>query len=299
MLAASVLVGFCGKFSLGLQEVEMKRAFNATLLVVMVLLSLTVAAQNPPVPGNSLLQPFSSREEVEQFLRTAKIVKSRGTPRGITNPDRLTLDNGQVQHDAVFKRIDERKTGVTKLQWGVEFDFKDSWKFEVAAYEIDKLLNLNMVPVTVAREYRGDWGSLQYWIENCILEKDRLEKKLKPPNPVLWNWQIYKVRIFDQLIYNIDRNLGNILVTPDFRCVMIDHSRSFKNIADLQSPKEMQYFSRSLMEALSKLDEAALKAKCGTSLTDPEISMTLKRRDRIMEYYQRMVREKGDGILFP
>jgi hypothetical protein len=187
---------------------------------------------------------------------------------------------------------------VTKLEWGVEYDFKDSWKFEVAAYEIDKLLNLNMVPVTVAREYRGTRGSLQYWIDG-MLESDRIKKKIMPPNLVYWMWQIYKVRIFDQLIYNIDRNLGNILVTKDFKCVMIDHSRSFKSVDDLRSAKEMESFSRSLMEALARLDEASLKEKCGEYLTPPEIATTLKRRDLIIQYYQQQIKAKGRGIEYP
>lgn len=132
-------------------------------------------AQVPGSTRDSLLEPVSTRDQVEEFLRTARVVASRGTPRGITSPERLTLDDGKVRHDALFKRIDERKKGITRLGRSAEYEFKDSWKFEVAACEIDKLLGLNMVPVTVAREYMGTKGSLQYWVDNCMLEKERLE----------------------------------------------------------------------------------------------------------------------------
>ena len=277
----------------------MRKIGALALSAFLIGISIRAPAQAPERPKNSLIDPFTTREEVESFLRNAEIVKSRGTPVGITNPERLTLDDGRIQHDAVFKSIDDRKLGIYRLEKSVEFDFKDSWKFEVAAYEIDKLLNLNMVPPTVERSYRGRKGSLQYWVDGCIDEKERLDKKIQPPNPVLWNWQIFKVRVFDQLVYNIDRNLGNTLITPDWRCVMIDHSRTFKNIDDLKSPEELTAFSRSLMAALEKLAESSLTEKCGQYLTPPEISTTLKRRDKILEIYRRLAKEKGGSVLYP
>lgn len=278
----------------------MKPIHAVTRLAALALLALNLTAQSPQPSADSLLTPFGSRDEVETFLRTAKIVGSRGTSRGITNPDRLTLDDGRVRHDAIFKSIDERKLGVTKLERSSEFDFKDSWKFEVAAYEIDKLLGLNMVPVTVEREYRGSRGSLQYWVDGCMLEKERLDKKLMPPNPVRWTWQIHKIRVFDKLIYNIDRNLGNILVTPDWRCVMIDHSRSFKSIGELNpAGGDLQFFSRSMMGALETLDETGLQKKCGEYMTLPEIQTTLQRKDLILQLYQKLVKEKGNSIVYP
>lgn len=277
----------------------MKRHLSFLPLIVIALAGPPGRAQGPGSVRDSLLEPFSTRDQVEEFLRTARVVASRGTPRGITSPERLTLDDGKVRHDALFKRIDERKKGITQLERSAEYDFKDSWKFEVAAYEIDKLLGLNMVPVTVAREYMGTKGSLQYWVDDCMLEKERLEKKIMPPDPIRWMWQIHQVRVFDQLVYNIDRNLGNILVTPDFRCVMIDHSRCFKSVGELRSPKEMEVFSRSMMEALAKLDEAALRQRCGEFLTPPEIQTTLQRRDLILGHYEKTVKARGYGIVSP
>jgi len=280
-------------------EAAMKKLIGFSPLILLLSLGPGVPAQEAPQPKNSLLAPFETPEEVEEFLLSAEIVKSKGTPEGITNPVRLTLDNGRVQHDALFKAIDERKLGSTQLERSVEFDFKDSWKFEVAAYELDKLLNLNMVPPTVERAFRGSKGSLQYWLDDCISERERLDKKLKPSNPVLWNWQIYKLRIFDQLVYNIDRNPGNTLITPDWKAVMIDHSRTFKSVDDVPSAKDLKYFSRSMIAALEKLDESLMKEKIGEYLTPMEISTTLKRRDKILAIYQRLLKEQGSSVAFP
>jgi hypothetical protein len=264
------------------------------------LLSLGSAAGIEGVAqSDSLLHPFSSRAEIEEYLRTAEIVHEQGTPEGITLPRRLTLDNGTIRREAIFKFVDERKPGLTRLKRSTEVDFKDSWKFEVAAYELDKLLSLNMVPVTVERRYKNRTGSLQYWIEDCQLERVRMEKKQKPPNPLRWNWQVYKIAIFDKLIYNIDRNPGNILVTQDWRAIMIDHSRSFKSVDQVEDLKNLKFFSRSMMRALAALDEAAVREKCGDWITTAEIVTLMKRRDEIVKYYQSQVAKEGNSITYP
>jgi hypothetical protein len=67
----------------------------------------------------------------------------------------------------------------------------------------------------------------------------------------------------------------------------------------LKSPWELRAFSQSLMRALEKLDDASLREKCGQYLTPVEISTTLKRRDKTLEIYHRLVKERGVGILYP
>lgn len=242
---------------------------------------------------------FTTLQEIEEALRTAKIVKVKELGTGITNPQKFTLDNGKFQFAGVFKTIDERKRGLTKLAKSVEMDFKDSWMFEIAAYELDKLLGLNMVPVTVERSYNGKKGSLQLWIENAMTERVRKEKNLTATNTVDWNRQIFKVRVFDNLIYNIDRNLGNLLIDANWKIYMIDHSRCFKNMDLLQHPKDLRVFSRSLIDRLRKLDQKTIQEHCGKYLTNMEIKMMLKRRDQILAVCDQLYMAKGDSIYYP
>jgi hypothetical protein len=110
---------------------------------------------------------------------------------------------------------------------------------------------------------------------------------------------MYKVRIFDNLVYNIDRNLGNLLITPDWKIFMIDHSRTFKNVAMLKAPKDMTYFSRSLMDALKKLDQQQLVEHCGKYLSVYEIQSLLKRRDMIVALYGRQAADRGAAVTYP
>lgn len=272
---------------------------SSPFLLPLLLCATFIVAQAPVPPKAYFAYQFTSRDEVEQALRSAKIIKAKFLGTGITNPQKLTLDYGKFQFYGVFKTVDERKQGLTKMATGAEMDFKDSWMFEVAAYELDKLLGLNMVPVTVERMYQGKKGSLQLWIENAMTEKIRKEKNLSATNVAEWNHQIFKVRLFDNLIYNIDRNLGNLLITGDWKIYMIDHSRSFKNFSVLQHPKDLGGFSRSLIDAIRKLDEKTVKAHCGKYLSIDEIRMMLKRRDQIITLCDELRKERGEAIFYP
>jgi hypothetical protein len=271
----------------------MKNSSRATSALLVLLLAASARAQTPASRPSG---PFETNAEAEQFLKTAKIVSAKGTKIGVTGPQKLTLDDGTVHHPAVFKNIDERKLGVTTLAASTEMDFKDSWLFEVAAYELDKLLGLGMVPVTVERSYNGKKGSLQIWINDCIMESDRLKRKLDVPDPDAWNEQMFKVRVFDNLVYNIDRNLGNVLITPQWKVYMIDHSRAFKSSGALRTPKDLTRFSRSMMEKLEQLSAAAVNAACGKYLTPPEIKTMLERRDKIVALYSKTATSQSSAI---
>ncbi len=135
---------------------------------------------------------------------------------GITHPDQYTLTDGTRTCRAAWKTIDEFKRGVTSLQGGgVIVDFTDSYKHEIAAYELDKLLGLDLVPPTVERTFGGTKGSLQLWVEGAMTEADRKQKKIAPPDPQAWNEQMYKVRLLHQLTDNTDfRNINNVLSRP-------------------------------------------------------------------------------------
>ena len=142
----------------------------AGLVVAGALVALSARAEEPyglPLSG----------EEAEAFLRTAEVVDKKGLGIGITGSERLTLSDGTRTHRAVWKTIDEFKRGLTRLEGGgVIVDFADSWKFEVASYEVDKLLGLSLVPPTVERTLNRTTGSLQLWVEGAMTEADRKQK---------------------------------------------------------------------------------------------------------------------------
>jgi hypothetical protein len=273
--------------------------FRRFLLPLFLFVAVVSLYAQETVTKPDLAKLYPTLEAKENALRNAEIIKSKRLGTGITNPLKLTMRDGQTEFYAVFKDVNVRKPGLTSLKGSSEMDFKDSWQFDVAAYELDKLLGLNMVPVTIERKYNGEKGMVQWWIENAMTEGARKEKGLNPPDIDSWNRYLYKVRIFDNLVYNIDRNLGNLLITPDWKVWMIDHSRCFKNMDKLKAEGDLSHFSTSFIDALKKLTEVQVKEHCGKYLSIYEIRAMLKRRDAIVQLYDKLHAEQGDSILYP
>jgi hypothetical protein len=236
--------------------------------------------------------------ELEEFLRQANIVEAKGISIGITAPKKLKMEwNGETKY-AVYKSIDEYKS-VMKFDDGrVDSNFQDSWKSEIAAYEIDKIIGLGMVPATVERTYKGTKGSVQFWVDSMMSETDHLKNKTPTPNPESWNQQMFKTRLFDNIVYNTDRNLQNLLITKDWEIILIDHSRAFRPFGMLKSQKDLARFSRSMLEGLQKLNMENLTAKTGKYLPKPQIEGILKRRDLAIELARKLAAEQGDAAVY-
>jgi len=183
-------------------------------------------------------RPMLTDEEAERFLLTAEVVSRRALDVGITHADQLTLSDGLRTARAVWKTIDELNHGVTRLERGrVLVGFADSWKHEVAAYELDKLLGTGLVPPTVERTLGRTTGSAQMWVEGSMTEADRKAKRIAPPDTRAWNEQMHTVRLLHQLTDNTDyRNIRNVLVDPSFRIYAVDFSRAFTIYGELRSP---------------------------------------------------------------
>jgi hypothetical protein len=260
-------------------------------------------AQAPVPPPPPLVEGLPlAGEEAEAFLRTAHVVARTPIGTGITRPDRVTLTDGTRTHRAVWKTIHERRMGLQRIEGGgLEFDFRDSWKSEVAAYELDKLLGLGLVPPTVERRIAGRTGSAQMWVEGALTEDDRKRKGLEAPDADAWNAQMHKVRLLHQLTYNTDyRNIRNVLVDAKFRVYAVDSSRAFRIQEDLLTPEDLVRFSRTVLDRLAALDRPTLEARLGAWLDGRQIDGLLARRDRILALVKERIAEKGEeAVLYP
>jgi hypothetical protein len=257
----------------------------ARVLPAVLLVSAAVAAQGPsasPAPPT-----LSTAEEREAFLASARIVRTRPASKGVTNTDRVTLSDGVVTHDASVQTIDEARAVFEGTQ-GTELNFKDSWRFNVAAYKIDRLLAIGMIPATVERRHGGKPGSFTWWIDDVLMdEQERYRKKHRAPDTLNWNQQMWITRLFDQLIANVDRNLGNLIIDKGWNIWMIDHSRAFRLNPAPRSPANLSKVERSLLERLRQLDRESLRSATSPYLTDPEIDALMSRRDRIVEHFDK------------
>ena len=249
-------------------------AMSAAVIVSFTLLS----AQAPAPPAAAL-----SDAEMEQFLLHAKVLKSKGISKGVTASLHATLSDGKLTHDAHIQTIDEEKPQFQGTQ-GTEFNFRDTWRFNVAGYRVDRLIGLNMVPVSVERGFGYTNAAYTWWVDDVMMEEgDRLKKKLEAPNVEAWNQQMQLVRLFDQLIANVDRNLGNLVITSDWRIFPIDHTRAFRRNHELKAADNVTRADRVVVEGLKTLNREMLKKSIGKYVTTFEIDALLARRDAILK----------------
>ena len=261
------------------------------------LLTTTLAAQQAPPPAKPEAVPTTpipvagskswvGREgEVEEYLKTAKVVKFNDVPVGVTKPRRGFFEPGGPVGSIVFKPLlPSRKSG-----------FWESYKSEIAAYELDKLLSLGMVPPTVEKKINGQYGSAQFWVEHCTLLRERDTNTA--PDIGAWNRQVYRQRVWDNLVANIDRNQGNLLVDQAWNLILIDHSRAFTST--MQMPFPMRKIDRELYARLKALDAVTLKERLGKLLMDGPKPI-LKRRDKIVENFETLIAQYGEAaVLIP
>lgn len=230
--------------------------------------------------------PAMTRADQERFLATAKVVATRTVTTGITGTLRVTLDDGTRRHDASVQRIDQTKTSFRAPGKKREFGFRDSWKFNLAAYQLAQLLGIEAIPATVEREHEGQSASFTWWVDDVIMDEGgRQEKNAEAPDLRKWGHQMATLRVFDALIANTDRNKGNLLIDKDWTTWFIDHTRAFRRAREVLDPTVLVRCDRRLFEALKALDAATVKSRTDRWLTGDEITAILARRDQIVRKF--------------
>lgn len=236
-----------------------------------------------------------TREQIENFLLTAKIIGNKPASKGVTHTYRLTLSDGTMTHDAHFQPINETKASV-QLSSGTELGFVDSYRYNIAAYRLAVLLGLDdLVPVYVERKWKGDSGSLSWWLPIKMDEKDRVQQKIAVPDADAWNNQMYRVRVLDQLVYDSDPNLTNVLITDDWKIWRVDFSRAFRLHKEVQSLADLSRCDRQLFEKLKALNQDELMEKTKHYLDKDEVKALMARRDKIVAQFQKLIAEKGES----
>jgi hypothetical protein len=273
----------------------MRTSRKQSLLAILALVALTGS-----VPGQQAATepapPQWSDAQMEHFLLTAKVVRSRSVSTGVTGTQRATLDDGKLTHDASVQTVDISKP-TFQTAAGTELNFRDSYKYNIAAYRLDRMLGLEMIPVSVQRTVKGKTGAVTWWVDNVqMMEKQRYQKKVDAPDPDSWNDQMYQVRVFNELVYNTDANLGNLLITDDWKLRMVDFSRAFRLQKELRDPKNLTNcrLDRRVYDGLRRLNEESLTQRLRDVLRSNEISAVLARRDRILAHFDEQIAQRGE-----
>jgi hypothetical protein len=269
-------------------------------------LTLAIAGALFFAPSHSVAQTAVSLTPDQQriFLAEAKVIESRPAGKGITGSLRLTLSDGVVTHDAGFQSIDDRMSPTERAQGkrrAGEANFVDSYKYNIAAYEIARLLGVDdMMPVTVERRWRNQTGSLSWWVDDVLMdEADREKSKAIPPSALGYARQHQRMAIFAELVRDMDRNKGNVLYTKDWRVIMIDFSRAFRLDHALRNPDSIQHCDRALYKKLEGLTESDVRRVASKYLTTQEIEALIARGLLIVSRIGQLIRERGEsGVLY-
>ncbi|MFQ5737920.1 MAG: hypothetical protein ACE5JX_02825 [Acidobacteriota bacterium] len=241
---------------------------------------------------------FKTDQEVTDFLRSARVVSSKRIGEGVNHPLKVLLEKDGIRMHAVFRNVRISKFRA-RLARTTKYHFRDDALFEVAAYRLGQLLGLENIPPVVERTLYRKRGSLQLWIENALTEKKRRQKKLEPENRLLWQRQVQIMRVFDNLIYNEDRNQGNVLFDSGWSLWMIDHTRAFRRNPELLHPNTIWRCDRTLLDKLRRLNKPALKERIGKYLHPSELNGILKRRDLLIRHLQTLIQHRGESaVLF-
>ncbi len=243
--------------------------------------SAQVAAPAPDPTRCSLTWP-GFEAELEAALVEGKVLKLEDIPIGVTKPQRATLESGQ-------------RFAWKPIRPGYNKGFMESYKAEIAAYKLDRMLDMNMVPPVVERKHSGLTGAAVYWIDN--VKGWSVEKPPQGPEPA-WSRQLSKMKMFDLLIANIDRNQGNLIYDNDWHLFLIDHSRAFTDKKDLKNLAPLGRVDRQLWEKMQALTMADLDVGLEKWIGDKEKKALLARRDIMAKNIADLVKTRGEKSVF-
>jgi hypothetical protein len=256
----------------------------------------------PPVFAQFTSEEVSRRPFWEEFLKTAEIVRSEEVGEGVTKPFKLYLQRDNTHALACWKNMKGLRDG-----------FLEGWQYEIAAYQLDKLIGLNMVPPAVEREFNGKPGALVYWVTSEYSLLKIMEEGIKFPDGALPHIEKmkYLARAWDALVANDDRTQQNVLYTKDWRMILIDHSQAFRSSkqycdkllygskglkrGDDGRPFLFRRLPRCFVDNLKKIEFLTVREAVGPYLTDTEIEAIVKRKALLLAEIDEMIKASGEA----
>jgi hypothetical protein len=231
---------------------------------------------------------LTDRDRIEAFIKTAAVVEVEELKIGVTRPKRMKLAPGGPVEYIAFKHVPP----------GRPAGYWESYRSEIGAYELDKLLGLNMVPPTVERDVKGERGAAVMW---CSPTQSFGQLKGVPTPPAAhmeeWNRQLVRAKMFDNFIGNQDPNLGNWLVDPAWNLLLIDHTRAFTSDKELPH-KVMDRWDGALWDKMKALTLESLSKTLQPWVGKGEIKAMLARRDRMQQVRDKLMAAKGPSAEF-
>lgn len=237
-------------------------------------------------------QESFDQKETEKYLKKARISHRRSSG---TRGDSyfVDLDVGGIKKRGFLKFSDYQRPRKPT----------DSYVYGLAAYEMDKLLDLNMIPPVVERTFNQGKASLQILVNRLLDEGERRLKNIAPPDPERFFNALEEIKIFEYLVYSTalckQSDLQDILISDEWKAWRVDFSEAFKPSPELIEGCEITRCSRNLYQKLQQIEDKKIKSKLKKYLNKDEIDALLKRKKLIIETIQKLIEEKGEAaVLF-
>ena len=103
-----------------------------------------------------------------------------------------------------------------------------------------------------------------------------------------------ELRVFDELVYDTDANLTNVLIGEDWKIWRVDFTRAFRLSKELRDPKDLVRCDRQLFEKLKTLDGNQVAEQTKHYLNKDEVKAVIARRDKIVQQFEKLISEKGE-----
>ncbi len=245
-------------------------------------------AQQPPAAGEEAPAASPSAApsskvwigryaEYEEFLRTAVIDRTTETGRVFFKP-------GGLAASAALKRHSDKSKNAK----------------EVAGYQFDRVLGLDMVPPTVEVRYDGEMAALQLWVQNTGMLRELSERNVRAPDSVRWNYQLHRAYAFEDVVANLDEKEGSPIVDAQWNLIVLDHSLAFTDT--LAQPyeigKKLNQIDRPFFERIKALDKATVKRALGDLVDAGALDALLARRDNMIEAFEKLAAQRGAKQVF-
>jgi hypothetical protein len=156
---------------------------------------------------------------------------------------------------------------------------------ELAAYRLDRLLGLDMIPATVRRVIGDRKGIMQFIPEDAITELHRVASGRGKEMYCSREKQVAVMHVFDALINNQGRTPLSMLYSPDdWLLILIGHDTSFST--EVERPEYLRDIELTVGDqwraALAKLDDDTLRTALGGVLDDARLAALARRRDALI-----------------
>lgn len=230
-------------------------------------------------------------EAAEKFLRTAAVVGvEKDAQSGRTLPWLVTLEKDGRKMRAVFKYVHRPRP----------HPLAHSYHYELAAYELSKILGLVIVPPTVERTIEGVRGALQVYAEGCISEHDLERSRLAPPDPRDLRERLDSIRLFEALSGDACGDKDDTLIHTDtWRVCRIDFAEAFPLSPELSEDCSLERCPRILYQRMRQMEPASTRRKLRSWLSRAEVEALCGRKGRILALLEEKIRARGeDAVLF-